>query len=661
MPPQDLPPTSSTDPQPSRAPTRLRRYVREWLAFAVVWALVVAAVGYEQWSSRTHLIAQDLSRLAGQARAIEDSLTRQLGGVANALAGVRYDLVAGDTPSHLQAPARLKLLADTMPGVATLQVLNAQGISVAASRRELIGKDFHQRAYFMTARDEADPTVLYLAQPFLSLSGHYTTVLARTMIGTDGKFAGLVAASLDASYFETVLRSAVYAQDARATMVHGDGTIIVSAPAHDALPGLNLDLPGSMFRKHLDGGQASSTQQGRMVSTGERRLMAMRTIAPAALRLDHPLVVRVSRSTTDVLQPWRYEAQLEASLVLLGLAGCGAWLFLLQRRRAARERAARAQAQAERASARRFEFGLRGADLGLWEWDLASGQVSLSPREIEMLGLDPQQPPLPLASWHALLHPDDQAGVEAGLQQHLRGAATALRIEHRVRHAEGHWIWVLNHAMVMESDASGAALRVVGTHLDISARKQSQLALEDLNAQLQALSLTDGLTGVANRRQFDQALALEWGRSLRQGQPLALLMIDIDHFKLYNDNLGHPEGDACLRSIAQLLSGCLRQPVEQVARYGGEEFVVLLTHADAQAGALVAQRCLQAVASAELTHPCSPVGPHVTLSIGVASLVATPELLPAQLVQAADAALYQAKRQGRARWVVAGADTQAQP
>ncbi len=645
--------TSETAPPHAQPPTRARRSRREWALFALVWLLLAACAGYALWSTRVQLVAQDLGRLAGQTRAIESSLTRQLQGVSNALAGVRYELIAGDTTPQLdRVPARLKMLTDAMPGVGTLHVLDARGITIAASRRELMGKDFHQREYFTTARDIPDPTVLRLSRPFRSILGRYATVLTRTMISNEGQFAGLVVASLDADYFETVLRSAVYAQDAQATIVHGDGTIIVSAPAQATMPGLNLNQPGSMFRQHLESRQASSTQQGLLASTGEHRLMATRNIAPAELRMDHPLVVRVSRSTADVLQSWRYEAGLQAMLLALGLAASGACLFWHQHRRGVAERAAHAAARAERDSARRLEFGLRGADLGLWEWNLASDTVTVNAREREMLGLAPTQKALSIAFWRDLLHPDDRAAVQAAMRQHLRGASQALRVEHRVRHTDGRWIWVLSHAMVMEHGTDGRPQRVVGTHLDISARKQSQLELERLNAQLEMLSLTDVLTGVANRRQFDQALALEWARSLRQGQPLALLMIDVDHFKLYNDRLGHPEGDACLRSVAQLLSMCLRQPVEQLMRYGGEEFAVLLTDADAQAGAVVAQRCLAAVASARLPHPCSPVGPYVTLSIGVAGLQATPEHGAERLVHAADLALYEAKRQGRARCVL---------
>lgn len=639
------------------APARGGRSAREWALLVLVWLLVLAYALDATRRTREQLIAQDLQRLQGQTLAIEHNLVRQLEGVSNALAGLRDTLAAGDAPAAADAlPARLKLLADAIPGVHALQVLDARGSVVASSRPEPLGSQFELRANFSVVRDAASPDALYLSQPYQSARGSTSTVLSRAVTGAGGAFAGVVMAMLDPAYYETVLSSAVYAQDAQATMVHGDGTVIVSAPAQHAMPGLNLNQPGSMFRRHVDGRQTSSVQQGLLVGTNEHRLMAMRTIRPAHLRLDNALVVRVSRRTADVLQPWKAETLLESLLVLSGVLASGAWMAWHQHRRRQHERIAQASAQAERDSARRFEFGLRGADLGLCEWDLASDTVTVNAREMEMLGYESTQEPLPAAFWRQLLHPDDQPAFEAVVREHLRGETPAYRIEHRYRHKQGHWVWVLDHAMVMERNTEGRPRRMVGTHLDISASKHSQLALETLNAQLEALSLTDGLTGVANRRQFNQTLATEWARGLRQRQPLALLMIDLDHFKAYNDRLGHPEGDACLRAVAQILSACLRQPVEKLARYGGEEFAVLLADADAQAGARVAQRCLDAMRAAALPHPTSPLGPHVTLSIGVASQVPEPGHLLEQLVQAADAALYEAKQQGRARHVVARAN-----
>lgn len=179
--------------------------------------------------------------------------------------------------------------------------------------------------------------------------------------------------------------------------------------------------------------------------------------------------------------------------------------------------------------------------------------------------------------------------------------------------------------------------------------------LDALNGELALLSETDALTGLANRRQFDRRLAAEWARAHRHGLPLALLLLDVDHFKRFNDRHGHPAGDACLRRLALLLGDAARRPTDLVARIGGEEFAVLLPHHDADAAEVVAWRCLAAVDEAAIPHGDSPVAPHVTLSIGVADLsgiAAGPD--PTPLLAAADHALYRAKQGGRHRVLRAG-------
>jgi diguanylate cyclase (GGDEF)-like protein len=194
---------------------------------------------------------------------------------------------------------------------------------------------------------------------------------------------------------------------------------------------------------------------------------------------------------------------------------------------------------------------------------------------------------------------------------------------------------------------------LVAARLDVTALVQKSLALERSNQQLEQLSATDGLTGLANRRQFDQHLYDEWQRSLRTGLPLSLLMIDIDHFKRYNDRHGHLAGDACLRQVASLLYDCAQRAGELVARYGGEEFALLLPGADAEAARAVARRCMDELAKASIPHGDSPVGALVTCSIGVATVVAHAELVPESLVRCADDALYQVKSSGRANFVQA--------
>jgi len=167
-------------------------------------------------------------------------------------------------------------------------------------------------------------------------------------------------------------------------------------------------------------------------------------------------------------------------------------------------------------------------------------------------------------------------------------------------------------------------------------------ALNEANQRLEALSQRDGLTGLANRRHFDEVLAREWRRAARQGETLALAMLDVDHFKHFNDRYGHPEGDQCLRAVAEVLAATVCRAGDQVARYGGEEFVLLMPSTSAE----------QALCNAErLAHEASSFG-IVTASIGVAALVPDAAQAPATLVKLADEALYRAKAEGRNRAVL---------
>jgi diguanylate cyclase (GGDEF)-like protein len=173
-------------------------------------------------------------------------------------------------------------------------------------------------------------------------------------------------------------------------------------------------------------------------------------------------------------------------------------------------------------------------------------------------------------------------------------------------------------------------------------------ALENSNRQLAVLSATDGLTGVANRRYFDEAFAREWGRTARTGEMLALVMLDVDYFKRYNDHYGHLSGDDCLRDVANLLTAHYRRTGDVVARYGGEEFVLLTQVTDAQAAFNAADALREALYNLALPHVASPLG-VVTVSIGLAVRMPSANESADSLLQQADQMLYQAKAAGRNR------------
>jgi diguanylate cyclase (GGDEF)-like protein len=182
--------------------------------------------------------------------------------------------------------------------------------------------------------------------------------------------------------------------------------------------------------------------------------------------------------------------------------------------------------------------------------------------------------------------------------------------------------------------------------------RQSQLVLtrklDAANQELQRLNSLDGLTGIANRRHFDELLVREWRRAMRQGSELAILMCDLDFFKQYNDAYGHLEGDECLRQVALTLVTSVDRGGDRVARYGGEEFIAVLPETTLAGAQFVAEKMRQAVSQLNLQHADSPFR-HVTLSIGIASGIPLPASEPQTIVGAADRALYQAKQEGRNR------------
>ena len=188
---------------------------------------------------------------------------------------------------------------------------------------------------------------------------------------------------------------------------------------------------------------------------------------------------------------------------------------------------------------------------------------------------------------------------------------------------------------------------------DVSDLVRNIHTLELNNQRLALQSSTDGLTGLANRGRFDEVLPLEWQRAARSGTPLSLLMVDIDHFKRFNDWYGHPAGDGCLRQVAATLLQCVRRAGELVARYGGEEFVMLLPGADLAQACDTAQKCLDQMESESLAHAASPTADHVTLSIGLSCLIPDGATDPRAMVNAADAAMYRAKSNGRSRLEIA--------
>ncbi|MFW3613493.1 diguanylate cyclase [Billgrantia antri] len=219
---------------------------------------------------------------------------------------------------------------------------------------------------------------------------------------------------------------------------------------------------------------------------------------------------------------------------------------------------------------------------------------------------------------------------------------------------------VLPTGMALAGFASGIVLAMAVIMLPMHQIYRSREArllqererLAAQNARLVHQAASDGLLGIANRREFERVLKLEWRRAARERQPLSLLMIDIDCFKRFNDTYGHQAGDTCLRGVADVLRSAAARPGDMVARYGGEEMVVLMPHTSMEGAMRMAERIHAMLAERALSFAASPVAQHVTVSIGVSSMLPVRNGNRSVLVQQADEGLYAAKEAGRNRTAV---------
>lgn len=267
-----------------------------------------------------------------------------------------------------------------------------------------------------------------------------------------------------------------------------------------------------------------------------------------------------------------------------------------------------------------------------------------------------------LADFHAPDHIGQtyEALMRANLRRHLIPAALGhenrwlkLHLAQRKNTAEPELQELAGDIWVNIQHTRAADGYLVSARINVTDMVRRGKKLEAANQMLTQQSSTDGLTGLANRRSFDELLQSEWQRAGRSGLPLSLLMVDIDHFKNFNDHYGHLAGDECLRRVASVLESGLRRSGEVVARYGGEEFVLLLPGADGAQARETAQNCLDHIRREAIAHAASSTSAQVTISIGVATVVPHPSIDAMLLVNTADAAMYRAKSAGRARYELA--------
>lgn len=270
----------------------------------------------------------------------------------------------------------------------------------------------------------------------------------------------------------------------------------------------------------------------------------------------------------------------------------------------------------------------------------------IGPQIEELLGW-PQESWVSAEDWAARIHEDERdAVVEMCVNQSMAGIDH--EADYRALTADGQFVWIRDVVHVARN-AEGEVESLIGFMFDITDRKRTEQELVAAQKRLETLSFEDGLTGAANRRLFDRSLEKEWDNAKRQQQPLSLILLDLDHFKQFNDHYGHLEGDDCLIRVARALKEIGARPRDVVARYGGEEFILLLPETDAAAAQRMAQRCQEAIAALDIAHANSPSCHRVTASIGLDTVVPAAEGEARDLIETVDRLLYSSKEAGRNR------------
>ena len=491
------------------------------------------------------------------------------------------------------------------------------------------------REYFRQHRDSPNKGTL-IGRPVKSRSGGQWIITASRRIDRpDGSFAGVALLTIDVAYFVKFYERFDVGPNGSASLLNNDG-IMLARSRDESGAFVGRDLSNAPLFRGWKNRPAAAVYYFKSPLDGVQRLSYYQRSSR------YPLLVLASKSQDDVLTPWRRAAVTRVTFVLglvLLIAVIG---YYLVRQLSQRQR----MAQALVANEAQFRLLAEQSSDMVTRIGLDNRLLYVSPSCRRMIGWSPDE--LLGTSAVAGIHEEDMERVEQAITALKNGEAEEARFVYRQRHREKGDIWVEAALHVTRASDSGEIDGVVAVVRDMTEQK-------DLQDKLSALATTDGLTGLANRRAFDERLVDEWARARRDGTQLSLLLIDVDHFKKFNDHNGHLAGDGCLRALGRILSDHARRPADLAARYGGEEFAMLLPNTGPDGCAEVGEAIRRALHDLAMLHAQNPPSRLVTVSVGAAaSLPLETTADSSTLVAAADRALYAAKESGRDRLVMSG-------
>jgi diguanylate cyclase (GGDEF)-like protein/PAS domain S-box-containing protein len=610
----------------ARLPFRAASFV------ALVCVAILGLSAAREWSAREAALKVAEVDQANLARSLtqhaEDSFDLLDTSILGAVTRLETDGTGRATLSKLQDILVARKAASKR--VNAIGIVDEHGDWLASSGG--MGKNLSDREYFRHHRQSTDRAV-FIGRPVkCSMTGEWVVTLSRRFNHADGSFGGLVVASTGAEYFSGFYRQFDLGESGTISLVSADGIILARVPDNGANVGRDVS-EGAIFKAVRAGGSTGANYL-------KSQLDGLLRISFHQQSSRYPFIVVVTRAQDEVLASWR-QATIIRMAVVLGLVVLIAVMGFYLVRQLLRGQQMTAALASKEANFRVVAEGSSDmvTRIGLDE------QISyVSPSSVRIVGWRPDQ----LVGTPALagVNPQDLPRVQEVVAALKRGEIEETRVAYRTRHRERSEIWVESTLRVTRN--GGEVDGVVAITRDVTQQKT-------LEGKLETLATVDGLTGLANRRRFDERLLEEWGRAYRERTSLSLLMIDLDHFKAYNDQYGHPAGDECLRAVAGVLAAEAKRTTDLAARYGGEEFVMLLPNTDAAGCARIGERVLREIRDLGIAHRLNFPSRIVTASIGGAVCRPGVERSAghASLVEAADQALYAAKDHGRDQLVMA--------
>src|SRR5450631_255912 len=596
---------------------------------ALVCVAILGMSGWREWKARADILKDVEVDMANLARSLtqhaEDSLDLLDASILGAVGRLETDGVGPEVLPKLQKVLVARKVA--LQRIHGLVIADENGDWLVSSGA--MGKNLSDREYFRhhqrsTAREA------FVGQPIKSnTNDEWIVTVSRRFNHPDGSFAGVVFATIGAKYFSEFYRQFDIGANSAITLLTADGTVMARSPDNGTYVGRDLSN-GPLFRD-------PSLQSRHGVYYFKSPLDGMQRVSFYQRSDRFPLVVLATVQQEEALAAWR-SAAIDRMLFVFGLVILIAVIgFYLVRQLLRGQRMAVALAAEED----HFRVLAEGSSDMVTRIGLDELVHYASPSSVRIGGWRPEQ----LVGKPALagVNREDMPRIAETIAALKRGETEEARITYRTRHREKSEIWIESTLRVTRK-VNGEIDGVVAISRDMTEHK-------GLEERLETLATEDGLTGIANRRLFDERLSQEWRRASRDGTCLSLLMIDVDHFKSFNDTYGHPAGDRCLRSIARVLAAEAHRTTDLAARYGGEEFAMLLPNTDAAGCARIGERIRRALREAAIPHANNLPSGRVTASFGGATCRPGAErsVGHASLIEAADRSLYAAKDGGRDR------------